>query len=92
MPTIVEYTDKKQPENLYPTRIISPPHSGPCCFSDMEEIGELQQEGHWEYLYKRCRTCGFAVRVIVRELQDEALVTELRKILEVSFQRNVPDL
>ena len=41
MPTIVEYTDRKQPENLYPQRIISPPRSGPCCFSDMEEIGEL---------------------------------------------------
>ena len=91
MPTIVEYTEKKQPENGYPTRIISPLHSGPCCFSNMEEIGETQREGHWEYVYRRCRTCGFAVRVIVRELPDEALVTELRKILEVSFQRNVPD-
>jgi hypothetical protein len=29
--------------------------------------------------------------VIVRELLDESLVTELRKILEVSFQRNVPN-
>ena len=92
MPTIVEYTDRKHPANHYPTRIISPPHSGPCCFSDMEEIGAPQREGRWEYVYKRCRTCGFAVRVIVRELPDEALVTELRKILEVSFQRNVPDL
>ncbi len=91
MPTIVEYTDKKVPENRYPTRIISPPHSGACCFSEMEEIGTPQREGHWEYVYRRCRTCGFAVRVIVRELADEALVSELRKILEVSFQRNVPD-
>ncbi len=92
MPTIVEYTDQKQPENLYPMRIISPPHSGRCCFSDMEEIGELQREGRWEYMYKRCRKCGFAVRVIVRELPDEALLADLRKTLEVSFQRNVPDL
>ncbi len=91
MATIVEYTDKKQPENRYPTRIISPPHSGSCCFSDMEEIGTPQREGHWEYVYRRCRTCGFAVRVIVRELADEALIKELRNILEVSFQRNVPD-
>ncbi len=92
MPTIVEYTDQKHPENRYPTRIISPPHSGPCCFSDMEEIGDIQTEGNWEYVYKRCRTCGFAVRVIVRERPDEALLQELRKTLEVSFQRNVPDL
>ncbi len=92
MPTIVEYTDQKQPENRYPTRIISPPHSGICCFSDMEEIGELQREGRWEYVYKRCRKCGFAVRVIVREVPDEALIADLRKTLAVSFQRNVPDL
>ncbi len=91
MPTIVEYTDKKQPENSYPNRIVSPPRSGPCCFSDMEEIGGAEREGHWEYVYRRCRTCGFAVRVIVRELPNEALITELRQILEVSFQRNVPD-
>ncbi len=91
MPTIVEYTDKKHPENRYPTRIVSPSHSGSCCFSDMEEIGTPQREGHWEYVYRRCKTCGFAVRVIVRELADEALIKELRNILEVSFQRNVPD-
>jgi hypothetical protein len=91
MPTIVEYTDKEKPKNLHPNRIVSPPRSGPCCFSDMEEVGEPQREGNWEYVYKRCRTCGFAVRVIVRELLDESLVTELRKILEVSFQRNVPN-
>ncbi len=91
MPTIVEYTDKKYPENGYPTRIISPPCSRPCCFTDMEEIGGPEREGQWEYSYRRCRTCGFAVRVILRELPDEALVAELRKILEVSFQRNVPD-
>ncbi len=91
MPTIVEYTDQKHPENLYPQRIISPPHSGPCCFSRMEEIGDLQREGNWEYRYKRCRTCGFAVRVIVREVPDEALLADLRQILAVSFQRNVPD-
>ncbi len=58
----------------------------------MEEIGTRKREGHWEYLNRRCRTCGFAVRVIVRELPDEALISELRKILEASFQRNVPDL
>ncbi len=91
MPTIVEYTDKKTPENLYPRRIISPLRSGPCCFSDMEAIGDPEREGHWEYAYKRCRTCGFTVRVVLRELPNEALIGELRQLLEVSFQRNVPD-
>jgi hypothetical protein len=91
MATIVEYSDTKAPENLYPTRIVSPSRSGPCCFSDMETIGELHQDGNWMCQYKRCRTCGYAVRVVVRELPNEALIADLRKILEVSFQRNVPD-
>ncbi len=91
MATIVEYTDTKPPQNLYPSRIISPPRSGACCFSDMEMIGEPHQEGNWMCQYKRCRTCGYAVRLVVRELPNEALIADLRKILEVSFQRNVPD-
>ncbi len=91
MPTIVEYTDQKQPQNLYPERIISPSHSSPCCFSDMEEIGEQQRDGRWVFQYRRCRKCGFTVRVIVRELPDEAVIKELREILATSFTRNVPD-
>jgi hypothetical protein len=91
MPTIVEYTSQKRPRNLYPERIISPPRSGPCCFTDMQEIGEPQEEGRWVYQYKRCRKCGFAVRVILREIPDAALAAELRKILANSFVRNVPE-
>jgi hypothetical protein len=91
MATIVEYTDQKRPRNLYPERIISPPSSGPCCFSDMEEIGGPQEEGRWVFQYKRCRKCGFAVRVILREIPDAALAAELRKTLANSFVRNVPD-
>ncbi len=92
MATIVEYTDTKTPQNLYPRRIISPSHSGPCCFANMEVVGEIEQDGHWEYEYKRCRECGFTVRLIRRPLPDEALIRELRRTLEHSFQRNVPDL
>jgi hypothetical protein len=91
MATIVEYTDRKAPQNCYPQRIISPPRSGPCCFSDMEEIGTSQEEGRWVYQYKRCRQCGFTVRVILREIPNGALVAELREILATAFQRNVPD-
>lgn len=90
MPTIVEYTDTKEPRNQYPARIISPSRSGACCFSDMQTIGEPQREGRWSYGYKRCRQCGFTVRVILREVPDEALITELRHILENSFLRRVP--
>lgn len=91
MATIVEYTDRKAPKNHYPQRIISPSRSGPCCFSDMEDIGKPKEEGRWVFQYRRCRQCGFTVRVIVRELPNQALVAELRKTLENSFVRNVPE-
>jgi hypothetical protein len=92
MATIVEYTDRKPPQNRYPTKIISPARSGPCCFSDIEEIGPAQREGRWEYQYRRCRQCGFTVRVVLREIPDTTLAAELRRILARSFVRNVPDL
>jgi hypothetical protein len=91
MPTIVEYTDRKPPENRYPDRIVSPPRSSACCFSDMEDMGRATREAHWEYRYRRCRTCGFTVRVILRPIPDEALLAELRANLARSFVRNVPD-
>ena len=89
--SIVEYTDQKAPKNAYPARIISPVRSGPCCFTDMEEIGKPQDEGRWVFQYRRCRKCGFAVRVILREIPDAALAAELRRTLANSFVRNVPD-
>ncbi len=91
MATIVEYTDRQKPQNLYPSRIISPQRPGHCCFSDMEEIGTSQQDGKWMYQYKRCRKCGFTVRLILREIPDEALLVDLRQILGNAFQRNIPD-
>jgi len=91
MPTIVEYTDRKPPENRYPHRIVSPPRSSACCFSDMEPVGGATREAHWEFRYRRCRTCGFTVRVILRPIPDEALLGELREELARSFVRKVPD-
>lgn len=90
-PTIVEYTDQKPPKNLYPQRIVSPIRSGPCCFTDMEEVGKPQEDGRWVFQYRRCKKCGFALRVILREIPDAALAAELRKILANSFVRNVPE-
>ena len=92
MATIVTYTDQKPPENRYPTRIVSPPRSGPCCFSAMTEVGAPQRDGQWLFQYRRCPRCGFTVRVIVRALPDPALAAELRRILATAFTRNVPDL
>jgi len=91
MPTIVEYTDRKPPENRYPHRIVSPPHASACCFSDMEEVGGATREARWENRYRRCRMCGFTVRVILRPVPDQALLTELRAELARSFVRNVPN-
>jgi hypothetical protein len=91
MPTIVEYTDMKSPLNHYPHRIISPSHASSCCFAAMEEIGPEAQDAHWVYRFKRCRTCGFTVRVVVREIPDAALLASLRTILSTAFQRNSPE-
>ena len=92
MATIVTYTDRDPASNEYPQRIVSPSRPGPCCFTDMEEVGPAHQDGRWVFQYRRCRQCGFTVRVILREIPDAALTAELRQILAVSFVRNVPDL
>lgn len=92
MPTIVEYTDKVPPRNVYPERIVSPLHSGPCCFSHMASVGDIQRDGNWEYVYRRCQRCGFAVRMIGREVPDEVLAVKLRAVLTTTFRRRVPDL
>ena len=91
MATIVEYTDRKRPANRYPYRIVSPPQAGTCCFSDMEELGAPREDARWVYQYRRCRRCGYTVRVILREIPDAALVTGLRATLAHSFMRNVPE-
>jgi hypothetical protein len=87
MATIVEYSDHERPTNLYPERIVSPAHSGPCCFTEMHEIGESQDDGRWVFQYKRCRKCGFAVRVILREVPNAALVAELQRTFRYAITR-----
>ena len=91
METIVEYTDQKPAENRYPARIVSPPNSSACCFTDMKPIGRPERGSRWEFEYRRCAKCGFTVRVILREIPDSALAAELRETLAKSFVRNVPD-
>ncbi|MBP1776545.1 MAG: hypothetical protein H6Q86_2555 [candidate division NC10 bacterium] len=91
MSSIVEYTDAKSPDNLYPRRIVSPRKSGPCCFSDMELVGEPHFEGRWVFQYRRCRQCGFTVRVILRQVPDDVLMAEVRKEFATLFMRSVPD-
>ena len=91
MPTIVKYTDRRPPTNRYPHQIISPPRAGGCCFSDMEEVGTPQQDGHWVYQYRRCRRCGFAVRVILHETPHTTGVHSRREEAADWFVRNVPE-
>jgi hypothetical protein len=91
MPTIVTYTDRRPPANRYPRQIISPPRAGACCFSEMEEVGTPQQNDRWVFQYRRCRRCGFAVRVVLREIPDTTLANSLRKELARSFVRNIPE-
>ncbi len=92
MRTIVTYTDREPVSKEYPRRIVSPVRPGPCCFTDMAEVGPARHEGRWEFQYRRCRRCGFTVHVILRELPDTALAAELRRMLATAFVRNVPDL
>lgn len=92
MATIVRYTDQEPSTNQYPECIVSPPQSSPCCFSDMAEVGTAQQDGRWVFQYRRCRQCGFTVRVILREIPDTRWADELRQILAVTFSRKPPDI
>jgi hypothetical protein len=87
MPTIVEYTSTKPPENHFPRRIVSPPQSSSCCFSHMETVGLPRAEGLWLVQFKRCRQCGFTVRAIVRYLPDPAVGVRLRQLLRTMFRR-----
>ncbi len=89
MPTIVTYTDTAPPRNQFPRRIISPTHSGPCCFSHMVNLGTVRRDERYEYVYRRCRTCGFTVRVIVRYLPDQALLANVRKRFATLLTRNI---
>jgi hypothetical protein len=89
--TIVEYTDQKPSRDRYPHQIISPSRSGVCCFSDMEWLGVPQTDGRCMVQYRRCRQCGFAVQVILREIPDATLVADLPEVLAHSFMRNFPD-
>jgi hypothetical protein len=91
MSSIVKYTDAKPAENRYPERIISPRKSGACCFSDMEMVGETHAEGRWVFQYRRCRKCGFAVRVILRQIPDDELMAAVRKDFANLFVRRPPD-
>ncbi|HSB80516.1 MAG TPA: hypothetical protein VLM91_17180 [Candidatus Methylomirabilis sp.] len=78
MAPIVEYTDQKPSRDRSPHQIISPSRSSACCFSEMEWLGVPQTDGRCMVQYRRCRQCGYAVRVILRENPETILVDGLR--------------
>ena len=90
LPSLVPYTDQEPPANRDPHRIIAPPRAGDCCFSAMEWLDVPQRDARGGYQDRRCRRCGFAVRVLLREVPDPTLVNSLRDALAHAFVRNVP--
>lgn len=73
--TIVEYNPHKQPENAYPSKIVSPPFSGHCCSASADQVGDVHEQGGWLFMYHRCAVCGFTVRRIVgRAVPGQAMV------------------
>jgi hypothetical protein len=43
------------------------------------------------FQYRRCRKCGFAVRVILRQIPDDELMAAVRKDFANLFVRRPPD-
>lgn len=62
MATIVEYSNHRKAINAYPAKIISPPVPSGCCSSSTVQVGEVQDEDGWPFMYHRCTACGFTVR------------------------------
>lgn len=79
MPTIVQYRDGEAPVNGYPDQIVSPRQGSACCVAGMEMLGDVLVEGTTTFQYKRCRHCGFTVRVILASVMDPAMLASVRK-------------
>lgn len=62
MATIVEYSSRKQAVNAYPAKIVSPPAPRECCSTSTAQVGEIQEQHGWPFVYLRCGVCGYTVR------------------------------
>ena len=90
MTNIVEYDERRATLNAYPDRIISPPHPSECCFSGMEQVGDVEEDGSWLFIYKRCRTCGYTVRHFLM-MSPKAMGTiraDLHRSMQVKHGQN----
>jgi hypothetical protein len=84
---MVEYTDSAPALNAYPHRIVSPSRPSRCCTGAMALLGEELTEGRVIFRYKRCRHCGYTVRLIIREMPDPGQAEALRQLLAVAFSQ-----
>ena len=73
MATIVEYSTDKHSINTYPAKIVSPPFPSACCGSFSEQLGEIQEENGWPFVYQHCVVCGYTIRRFAP--RDELLET-----------------
>lgn len=62
MATIVEYNSQRKAINAYPAKIVSPPFPSACCSVSSVQVGGVQDEHAWPFVYHRCAICGFTVR------------------------------
>lgn len=62
MATIVEYSSQRKAINAYPAKIVSPPVPRACCEFSSGQVGEVQEESGWRFVYHRCGVCGYTVR------------------------------
>ena len=89
--TIVEYTDLARPLNQFPVRVVSPSHSSSCCYGRMKALGKPMVEDLSLYEYRRCPACGFTVRMILRQLPDEAAAMQVRQTFKKHFLENLAE-
>jgi len=88
MRTIVEYSTHKRALNAYPRRIVSPPFPSRCCSSLRTQVGEVQEERGWPFVYHRCAVCGFTVR---RFASRTEVLEEIRSWKKVENTLLTPD-
>jgi hypothetical protein len=88
--TIVEYDGRRATLNDYPDRIISPPFPSECCAAAMKQVGDVEEDGRWLFIYKRCQSCGYTVRHVLmlspaamRSMRDDLL-----RSIDITHGRN----
>lgn len=88
--TIVEYDERRATLNAYPERIISPSHPSECCASGMEQVGDVEEDGSWLFIYKRCQTCGYTVRhfLMLSPTAMRTMRANLLRSMDIGHGRN----